>query len=136
MTKINKIMRFAKKPVVITAAILSACALTGALAAAVTSMSGLASQMQSTTSALIKIVNNVAIVGGVFLVAHGILKLRSHSQNPQQVPMGHGVCACLVGAALICFPVLLDIGAKTVSGDTKKSDIKGSTISGDFNKSG
>ena len=132
MIKINKIMRFVKKPVVNGAAIISACALTGASAAAISDMAGLATQMQTTTAALIKIVNNVAIVGGVFLVVHGILKLRSHSQNPTQVPLGHGVCACLVGAALITFPVILDIGAKTISGATTKSTITGGVISGDF----
>ena len=89
-----------------------------AVVAAAIPMSGLAiaqeignSNLAQSVGAVHQGINNIPnIVAGLFyiggsaLVGAGALKLKLHSENPTQTPLGHGLGRIGAGAALIALP--------------------------------
>jgi ABC-type phosphate transport system permease subunit len=64
------------------------------------------------------IVAGLFYIGGSAMVGAGALKLKAHSENPTQTPIGHGLGRIGAGAALIALPAFgqwlnntLNIGA-------------------------
>jgi hypothetical protein len=58
-------------------------------------------------SGLLNIPNIVAglfYIGGAAMIGAGALKLKQHSENPTQTPLGHGLGRIGAGAALIALP--------------------------------
>jgi hypothetical protein len=50
------------------------------------------------------IVAGLFYIGGAALIGAGALKLKQHSENPTQTPLGHGLGRIGAGAALIALP--------------------------------
>ena len=50
------------------------------------------------------IVAGLFYIGGAALIGAGALKLKAHSENPTQTPIGHGLGRIGAGAALIALP--------------------------------
>lgn len=56
-------------------------------------------------------------VVGVILVGVGLLKLRRHSDQPQQVTLGSGIMWIVIGVALIAAPWIINALAETFGVD-------------------
>ena len=54
---------------------------------------------------------------GAILVGFGMLKIKRHSDQPQQVTLGSGIMWILIGVALIVAPFIIDAVANTFGTD-------------------
>jgi hypothetical protein len=50
------------------------------------------------------IIAGLFYIGGAAMIGAGALKLKAHSENPTQTPLGHGLGRIGAGAALIALP--------------------------------
>ncbi len=50
------------------------------------------------------IVSGLFYIGGAAMIGAGALKLKAHSENPTQTPIGHGLGRIGAGSALIALP--------------------------------
>lgn len=53
-----------------------------------------------------QVVSGVSYIAGAALSMAGLVKLKAHSENPTQTPMGHGLGRLGAGAALLALPSL------------------------------
>jgi len=58
----------------------------------------------------------IAYLFGVFLGVWGIIKIKEHALNPQQVQLWDGVVRLLAGGAMFALPELLDVARNTIGG--------------------
>lgn len=52
------------------------------------------------------IISAVCYIVGAALCAAGLLKLKAHSENPGQNPIGHGLGRLVIGGCLMALPVM------------------------------
>jgi len=60
------------------------------------------------------LVSGLFYVGGGVLMGAGALKLKQHSENPTQTPLGHGLGRLGAGAALMAIPYFGNLAVNTL----------------------
>lgn len=128
-----------KKSVLVSAGLLGLL-VTGICLAApanVSSFSGMATNMQNITKSVVTIISDISIMASIFFLIHGLMKWRMHSQNPQQVPLSHGLTSLLIGLCLGVTPALIKVGQNSLLGGAakNKSTISGGSMTGIFKSS-
>jgi hypothetical protein len=63
-------------------------------------------KVQTGISNIPQIVAGAAYIGGAALITAGALKLKAHSENPGQTPIGQGLGRLGAGAMLIALPTM------------------------------
>ena len=86
------------------------------------------SNMDDTSSSLAGILQNLCLLIGICFIIAGIFKAHQHKNNPTQITFGHSLTLIVIGAALILFPYLLKLSAKTLLGTDAIPHIGGSEI--------
>ena len=67
-------------------------------------LAGSVSTIHNGLSNMPNIVAGAFYVGGAALIGAGALKLKAHSENPGQTPLGHGLGRVGAGAGLVALP--------------------------------
>jgi hypothetical protein len=52
------------------------------------------------------IIAGIFYIGGAIMIGTGLMKLKMHSENPSQTPLGHGLGRIGAGAGAIALPAL------------------------------
>jgi hypothetical protein len=52
------------------------------------------------------VISGIFYIGGAILIGMGLVKLKMHSENPTQTPLGHGLGRVGAGAGAIALPAL------------------------------
>ena len=55
------------------------------------------------------ILTTIAFIGGIALAVTGVLKLKNHVDNPQQVPLSDGIKRLIAGGAFLGLPVTTNV---------------------------
>ena len=84
-------------------------------------LGGAADRIAGQMSSLSKFISIVSFVLGLGIGMSGILKLKSHSQNPAQVPLNQPLMRILVASGLIALPTVMGNGIETLFGDGHKA---------------
>jgi len=91
-------------------------------------LSSVLSNMNTTSSDLAGILQNLCLLIGICFIIAGIFKAHQHKNNPTQITFGHALTLIVIGAALILFPYLLKLSASTLMGTTDIPTVGGSEI--------
>ena len=91
-----------------------------------TSLTGIANNVATVTNAMISIISSVSIIASIGFVVAFFLKLRQHSQNPQQVPLSQAIIPLIVGIFLGVLPTVITLSQKSFTGKGSGSSIGGS----------
>ena len=86
------------------------------------------SNMNTTSLSMAGILYDILLVLGICFISAGIFKAHQHKNNPTQITFGHALTLIVIGAALILFPYLLKLSAKTFLGTTTLPTVGGSEI--------
>jgi hypothetical protein len=79
-------------------------------------LAGLSTRMTGTELATVpNIISAVFYIGGTILVGAGLWKLKLHSENPGNTPLGQGVGRLAVGAGLLTVPFVSNWAVNTLS---------------------
>lgn len=91
---------------------------TYAASGTVTSISGsigsVAENIQSSFSALTKLITAGAYVAGFGFVLVSIFKFKQHKDNPTNIPIGTPIAMLFIGAAMIFLPSIISTTGKTI----------------------
>jgi len=93
-------------------------------------LSTILSNMTHTSENIAGILQDVCLVVGIGFIIAGIFKAHQHKNNPTQITFGHALTLIVIGAALIMFPYLLKLSAKTILGTTTLPHLGGKDIEG------
>jgi hypothetical protein len=91
-------------------------------------LSTVLANMNTTSADLAGILQNLCLLIGICFIIAGIFKAHQHKNNPTQITFGHSLTLIVIGAALILFPYLLKLSAKTLMGTTTLPQVGGSEI--------
>jgi len=80
------------------------------------SIGTVAENMQSSFSAVAKLVTAGSYLGGIVFVIFAIVKFKNHKDNPTQVPIGGPIMMLFIGAALLFLPSVMKTAGLTVFG--------------------
>ena len=91
-------------------------------------LSTVLSNMNVTSTSVAGILQDILLVLGICFISAGIFKAHQHKNNPTQITFGHALTLIVIGAALILFPYLLKLSAKTFLGTSTLPTVGGSEI--------
>jgi intracellular multiplication protein IcmD len=74
--------------------------------AAVSGVSGMASQLKGALSPMAKLVSGASVVAGFGFALGAIFKFKAHKDNPQQIPIGTPIALLFIAVALLYMPFL------------------------------
>lgn len=81
------------------------------------SIGDLAEEARSDLLGATGFISAIFYIIGAILVGFGMLKIKRHSDQPQQVTLGSGIMWILIGVALIVAPFIIDAVANTFGTD-------------------
>ena len=84
--------------------------------AAVTSIGGMASQINASFANLAKLITSGSYVAGLGFAVGAIMKFKQHKDNPTQIPVGTPIALVFIAAALLFLPTILSIAGGTMFG--------------------
>lgn len=108
--------RFFPLLVLALATVVSTCVL-----AAGGDLATIAKTVTTQANAVAKLLSVLAYVAGVGFAMAGILQLKAHKENPQQVPLSKPVVMIVVAACLLFLPTILQTAGSSIFGDSAKS---------------
>jgi hypothetical protein len=73
------------------------------------------------------IISAVFYIGGTILVGAGLWKLKLHSENPSNTPLGQGVGRLAVGAGLLTIPFITQWAVNTLGASGAQTTYTGMT---------
>jgi hypothetical protein len=76
-------------------------------------------------SGLPNLISAVFYIGGTILVGAGLWKLKLHSENPGNTPLGHGVGRLAVGAGLLTIPFITQWAVNTLGASGAQTQYTG-----------
>lgn len=91
-------------------------------------LSSVLENMNTTSAQTAGILQDILLIIGICFITAGIFKAYQHKNNPTQVTFGHALTLIVIGAALILFPYLLKLSAKTFLGTTTLPTVGGAEI--------
>jgi len=110
-----------------------ALALSPAIALATTSTLGtLAANVVGTFSQIVSLITAISYVAGMGFALAGIMKFKSHRDNPQQVPLSAPIVLVIVAAALLFMPAILKTTGATIFGSQAGNGVGQTTGFTDF----
>lgn len=85
----------------------------------------------STMNDVAKLITAVSYVAGVAFALMGMLKLKAHKEQPQQVPLSQPMVLLIIAAGLVFLPSLITSAGATVWGsEADNADTKGTGVLG------
>jgi len=90
-------------------------------------LSGVAEQVESQIRSIANLLVIVSYVAGVGFALGGVIKFKSHRDNPTQVPLSAPIVLLAVGACLLFLPNILEIAGQTVFGTEAQTAADGLT---------
>lgn len=97
------------------------------------SLGDVADTVTGSMSGVAKLITATSYVAGVGFALMGMLKLKAHKDNPQQVPLGQPIVLLCIAAGLVFLPNLISTGGATIwgeGGDSGRADAAGGGLSG------
>ncbi|OGT97951.1 MAG: hypothetical protein A2298_04450 [Gammaproteobacteria bacterium RIFOXYB2_FULL_38_6] len=91
-------------------------------------LSSVLQNMTTTSKDIAGILQDICLVVGIGFIIAGIFKAHQHKNNPTQVTFGNALTLVIIGAALIMFPYLLKLSAKSILGTTTLPKLGGKDI--------
>ncbi|MDP3559239.1 MAG: hypothetical protein Q8R79_02660 [Legionellaceae bacterium] len=79
-------------------------------------ISSISAQISTELGSLLALMSTIAYVTGFAFAVIGILKLKSHKDNPQQTQLSQPLMMLAVAAALVSFPYVLGAIGTTLFG--------------------
>lgn len=95
--------------------------------AATQTLSDIVDNVQTNIITLGPLLTIISYIAGVAFAIAGIIKFKTHKDNPQQATLSQAVVYIGVGAALLFLPTIMESAGSTVFGDSKTSAGKGDT---------
>ena len=89
-----------------------------ASAAAVTTFSGMATQITSQFEGVAKLITAGSYLAGIGFSLGAIMKFKAHKDNPTQIPIGTPIGLVFIAAVLLFFPTILTMTGLSVFGTT------------------
>ncbi|WP_411710910.1 type IV secretion protein IcmD [Legionella septentrionalis] len=87
---------------------------TGAAAAAVTTVGGMADQIVGSFTSLAKLITAGSYIAGLGFSIGAIMKFKQHKDNPTQIPIGTPIALVFIAAALLFLPTVLGVAGGTI----------------------
>lgn len=97
---------------------------TFAIASTSGDLASIAKTVTTQANAVAKLLSVLAYVAGVGFAMAGILQLKAHKENPQQVPLSKPVVMIVVAACLLFLPTILTTAGSSIFGSDAKSAAK------------
>ncbi len=92
-----------------------------ALAGSGGDLTAIAKTVTTQANAVAKLLSVLSYVAGVGFAMAGILQLKAHKENPQQVPLSKPVVMIVVAACLLFLPSILNTAGESIFGSSKVS---------------
>lgn len=77
----------------------------------------IADSVTEQANAVAKLLSVLAYVAGVGFALAGILQLKAHKENPQQVPLSKPVVMLVVATCLLSLPSILEVAGSSLFGE-------------------
>lgn len=95
--------------------------------AAAQSLSDIVNNVQTNVVTLGPLLTIISYIAGVAFAIAGIVKFKTHKDNPQQATLSQAIVYLGVGAALLFLPTIMASAGTTVFGGSETSAGKGDT---------
>lgn len=95
--------------------------------AAAQSLSDIVKNIQTNVETLGPLLTIISYIAGVAFAIGGIVKFKTHKDNPQQATLSQAIVYLGVGAALLFLPTIMASAGTTVFGGSETSAGKGDT---------
>lgn len=79
-------------------------------------LGNIADNIRNSLSMVAKLITSVSYVAGIAFALMGMLKFKSHKDNPTQVPLSQPIVLLAISAGLVYLPSLIGTGGATVFG--------------------
>ena len=84
-------------------------------------LTAIATTVTTQANAVAKLLSVLSYVAGVGFAMAGILQLKAHKENPQQVPLSKPVVMIVVSACLLFLPTILTTAGASIFGSSATS---------------
>ncbi len=84
-------------------------------------LEAIANTVTTQANAVARLLSVLSYVAGVGFAMAGILQLKAHKENPQQVPLSKPVVMIIVSACLLFLPTILKTAGSSIFGSSKVS---------------
>jgi len=84
------------------------------------SIGAVADTVVGSFASIVKLITAVSYVAGMGFFLAGVMKFKSHRDNPQQVPLSAPIVLVVVAAALLFLPAILQTAGATMFGTSYK----------------
>jgi hypothetical protein len=68
-----------------------------------------ANNSQTQIQGVIKVLGYLAYAGGTLFAVSGLMKLKTHAENPTGTPLSHGIVRVSTGGALLALPYVMGV---------------------------
>lgn len=98
---------------------------TQTFAAEVTTFGAMATRITGSFAGIVKLITAGSYLAGIGFALGAIMKFKQHKDNPTQIPIGTPISMSFIAAALLFFPVVLNMAGITIFGTTKTAGTGG-----------
>lgn len=98
--------------------------------AGVTTFGAMATKITSSFAGIVKLITAGSYVAGIGFSLGAIMKFKQHKDNPTQIPIGTPISMVFIAAALLFFPIVLQLSGMSIFGATTTATTGGVIWSG------